>query len=91
MRSAAALCTVVAGLAVVTGCGNGSTSGAAPATTVTVIAVEHQAAEPATTVTVAAPTQPAPTVTVAAPARTTPSGDASFWRLIAEPPHHGRE
>jgi hypothetical protein len=84
MRSATALCTVVASLAVVSGCGNGSTPGAAPATTVTVIAVEHQAAAPKATVTVAAPAQPAPTVTAAAPARTTPSGDASFWRLIAE-------
>jgi hypothetical protein len=78
MRWAAALPSVVACLALVAGCGGGSlppsAPAAAPATTVTVVAVT-QAGPPTATVTVAAPAQPL----VASG-----SADAQFWQLIAD-------
>jgi hypothetical protein len=90
MRSATALCTVLAGLALVAGCGGGSTPpsapGAAPATTVTVIAVAPQATQPTATATVTTPAQAAPQAPAsgATPAPASSPADAQFWQLVEE-------
>jgi hypothetical protein len=80
-----ALCMVVAGLALTPGCGGGSNPPsapvAAPATTVTVVAMVPQATQPTATVTVPAPAQPAAD---AAPAPAETAAQDQLWKLMTE-------
>jgi hypothetical protein len=88
MRSAATLCAVV-GLAFVAGCGGRtppSAPGAAPARTVTVIALPPQAAHPTGTVTVTNPASPASETPVAGapPIPASAAAQGQFWQLVEE-------